>query len=52
VNEQMNERWYQVCQQAVAEPDSDKFFKLVEEVNLLLDARDAQMTAFTSVMSQ
>jgi hypothetical protein len=45
VNEQLNERWYQTCLLAVAEPDSEKFMKLVTEVSLLLDEKDAETTA-------
>jgi hypothetical protein len=45
VNEQLNERWHQVCQLSVSEPDSEKFLKLVAEVNVLLDARNAEITA-------
>ncbi len=45
MNEQLNERWYQVCQLAVSEPDSEEFLKLVAEVNVLLDERNTEMTA-------
>ena len=45
MNEQINERWYQMCQLAVAEPDSEKFMKLVTEVNLLLDEKEVKTAA-------
>jgi hypothetical protein len=45
MNEQLNERWYRGYQLAVAEPDSEKSLKLVAEVNLMLDARDSEITA-------
>lgn len=40
MNDQMNERWQQLCQLAAVEPDSNKLSKLIAEVNFLLDTRD------------
>jgi hypothetical protein len=45
MHEHANERWYQLCQQAAIEPDSEKLLALVTEVNLLLDAKDAAHAA-------
>jgi hypothetical protein len=45
LSEQLNQRWCQLCQLAVVEPGSEKLMKLVREVNLLFDARDASLTA-------
>jgi len=44
LNEQLNQRWSQLCQLAVVELGSEKLMKLVTEVNLLFDARDASLT--------
>jgi len=45
VNEPLNERWSQICQLAAVEPNSKKLKILVDEVNFLLDLRDAALTA-------
>jgi hypothetical protein len=45
LSEQLNERWSQLCQLAVVEPDSAKLVKVAAEVHLLLDARDAALAA-------
>jgi hypothetical protein len=45
MNEELNERWGQLCQLSLVEPDSERFMKLVEEVHLMLDVRHAEITA-------
>ncbi len=44
-NEQLKERWAEFCQLAAVEPDSQKLEILVDEVNFLLDLRDAALAA-------
>lgn len=44
LNDQLNERWCLLCQLAEVEPDSRKLKILVDEVNFLLDIRNAALT--------
>jgi hypothetical protein len=39
--EQENQRWYQLCQLAVVEPDPEQLMELVTEVNRLLEAKES-----------
>jgi hypothetical protein len=49
MQEQANERWYQLCQLAAVELDSEKLMKLVAEVNLLLEAKEVALTSMRLV---
>jgi len=45
MDKQFNQLWYQLCQLAIVEPGSKNFLNLVAEANLLLDVKDAEITA-------
>lgn len=38
------ERWLQLCEQAAAEQDPDKLFRLVQEINRLLEEKERLKT--------
>jgi hypothetical protein len=40
-----NERWQQLCEQAVKEQDSEKFLALIEEINRLLTEKEERLRA-------
>jgi hypothetical protein len=42
MDDHTKERWYQLCQLASIEQDSDKLFALVTEINRLLAARETE----------
>lgn len=43
MQEQSNERWYQLCQLAAVETNPEKLMKLVAEVSLLLEAKESAL---------
>jgi hypothetical protein len=44
VKDQDHERWMQLCEQASHEANPAKLLKLVEEINKLLEEREAEQT--------
>ncbi len=37
------ERWYELCKQAAVEEDRERLLKLVQEINKLLEVKEAQL---------
>ena len=43
MNPETKERWFQLCEQAAVEQDPQKLLLLVEEINQLLEAKEARL---------
>jgi hypothetical protein len=47
-----NQRWRELCALAAKETDQEKFMKLVEEINRLLEGRESKADAGNGNLSE
>ena len=43
MNDKMEERWFQLCEQASVEQDPDRLLKLVHEITHMLDEKNQRV---------
>jgi len=52
VNDRTKERWFQLCQLAAVEQDSEKLMALITEIGSLLEAKETKLRENRSGQSQ
>lgn len=51
MDREKQERWYQLCEQAVVEEDSARLLQLVQEINRLLEEKELRLRRKSEIRS-